>query len=159
MINIHASCVLLGCAGSPFGAPGDAGVLLIGESGSGKSDLALRLIASGAILVADDRCDLFLAGDELRVRAPQSLRGAMEIRGIGIVTMPSTEEASIRLVVRLVAPAAIARFPAFSRYRPNPELGLPERFWPPEIAVAPFEASAPAKIGAAMATNFGRFGA
>ncbi|MGH6888756.1 MAG: HPr kinase/phosphorylase [Rhizomicrobium sp.] len=155
MINVHATCVLLGDAGGPFGAPTDAGILLTGESGSGKSDLALRLIANGAILVADDRCDLFVAGDQLRARAPRPLRGQMEIRGIGIMPMQFREEATIRLVVRLVLPAATTRFPASGRYRPAAELDVPERAWPPEIAIAPFEASAPAKIAAALAKSLG----
>jgi HPr kinase/phosphorylase len=63
--NIHASCVVLARAGEPFGAPGDAGILILGASGSGKSDLALRLIGRGALLVADDRVEIFARDDGL----------------------------------------------------------------------------------------------
>ena len=62
VVNIHASCVVCARAGAAFGVPEDAGVLLLGESGSGKSEAALRLIAIGAKLVADDRCELLFDG-------------------------------------------------------------------------------------------------
>lgn len=158
MISIHATCVVIGAAGEAFGIPTDAGVLLMGDSGSGKSDLALRLIAGGAILVADDRCDLFVAESDLRARAPQPLRGLLEVRGIGIVPVPFREEAGVRLVARLVLPAFVTRFSAPARYRPAAELALPERDWPPEIEVAPFEASAAAKIVAALAAGIEHIG-
>ena len=58
VVNIHASCIRLALAAAAFGAPRSAGVLLLGDSGSGKSDLALRLIGRGAELVADDRTEL-----------------------------------------------------------------------------------------------------
>ena len=53
---------------------GGKGVLLLGASGAGKSDLALRLIDGGAKLVADDRCDLFVARRKIvrRARPPAS---------------------------------------------------------------------------------------
>ena len=69
-VNIHATCVRLGRAGAAFGAPPDAGVLLLGKSGAGKSDLALRLIALGATLVADDRTELYLWQRKLYARPP-----------------------------------------------------------------------------------------
>lgn len=159
MINVHATCVVLGRAGEPFDAPQDAGVLLIGESGAGKSDLALRLIACGAILIADDRCDLFVVGNELRARVPQPLRGLLEIRGLGIATLPFREEAAIRLAVRLGASAGTARLPEPGRYRPAVEIALPEHAWPREIAVAPGDPSAPAKIAAALAVGLKRIAA
>ena len=56
--NIHATCIRIARAGKVFGAPASAGVLILGESGAGKSDLALRLIGRGAELVADDRTEL-----------------------------------------------------------------------------------------------------
>ncbi|HEY3778477.1 MAG TPA: hypothetical protein VGL35_10510 [Rhizomicrobium sp.] len=151
IVNIHGSCVIVGRAGEPFGAPADTGVLLLGESGAGKSDLALRLVALGAILVADDRCDLFVSGGALRARAPGSIRGLMEVRGVGLVRLPCRAEACIGLVVRFVSSAVIARLPEPTRYRPPVELDAPETVWPPEIALAPFEPSAPAKTLAAAA--------
>ena len=56
--NIHASCV----------AAGSGGVLILGNSGQGKSDLALRLIDKGARLVADDRCDIWYDRERLWCR-------------------------------------------------------------------------------------------
>src|SRR2546423_3465696 len=99
-LNIHATCVLCAEAGQAFGTPPDAGVLLLGESGSGKSDLALRLIAMGATLVADDRCELFFNGGAVCARAPPAIAGPIEIRGVGIVTLPFAPDAPIALAAR-----------------------------------------------------------
>jgi hypothetical protein len=151
LLNIHASCVVLGRAGEPFGAPHDLGVLILGESGAGKSDLALRLIANGAMLVADDRCDLFVSADVLHARVPPKLQGMIEIRGAGIVNLPHRTCARIGLAVRLVPPGTISRLPELTRYRPPDPLAVPESRWPTEIAIVAFEASAPAKIAAAAA--------
>src|SRR3981189_3410655 len=89
--NIHASCVAIGARG----------VLLLGASGTGKSDLALRLIDEGAKLVADDRTILFTAKGMLHARAPASIKGLLEIRGLGIVELPVRTRVKIALVVRL----------------------------------------------------------
>ena len=150
-VNVHASCVMLAEAGLAFGVPRDAGVLLLGESGTGKSDLALRLMVMGAVLVADDRCDLFVAAGALRARVPDSLAGLIEVRGVGIVQMPYRPEARIALAVRLVAPSAVPRLPETGIYRPPPPLDAPERSLPREIRLVAFEASAPAKVLAAAA--------
>jgi len=151
-INIHASCIVLGRAGEPFGARHDLGVLILGESGAGKSDLALRLIANGAMLVADDRCDLFVCAGALHAGAPPTLQGMIEVRGVGILKLPYRISARIGLAVRIVAAGTISRLPEPARYRPPELLAMPESHWPAEIAVAGFEASAPAKIAAAAAT-------
>lgn len=150
-INIHASCVVLADAGARFGAPGDTGVLILGESGAGKSDLALRLIAEGATLVADDRCELFVEGDSICAQPPAKLAGLMEIRGVGVLPARFASKARIGLAVRLVEPEAVSRLPEPARYEPPVALAAPRTIWPPEIAVAPFEPSAPAKIAAAAA--------
>jgi len=149
--NIHASCIILAEAGRAFGAARDIGVLLVGESGAGKSDLALRLIERGAVLVADDRCDLLLDRESIRARAPLALQGMIEIRGVGIVQIPFVAEARIGLAVRLVRAQTIARLPERCHYEPPAALAAPRSVWPPEIAVEPFQASAPAKIAAAAA--------
>jgi serine kinase of HPr protein (carbohydrate metabolism regulator) len=146
MVNIHASCVLLGDAGRAFGAPEDAGVLLLGESGKGKSDLALRLIERGAKLVADDRTEIFARGNALYARAPKSLAGLMEARGLGIVALPFTAEARIALAVEMIEEGYVPRMPQPEKYLVPPELVLHEDERPPLIWLAPFEASAPAKI-------------
>jgi serine kinase of HPr protein (carbohydrate metabolism regulator) len=152
-INIHASCVVTARAGVTLGAPRDAGVLILGESGAGKSDLALRLMAMGAMLVADDRSDLFVSSGVLHAAAPQAIAGMIEVRGVGIVHVPSQHEARIALVVRLASPDTIIRLPEPARYRPPPPLDMPEQALPREILLAPFEASAPAKVLAAAAES------
>ena len=150
-VNVHASCVILARSGVSLGAPRDAGVLILGESGSGKSDLALRLIAMGAVLVADDRCDLYVSSNLIYAAAPQTLAGLIEVRGVGIISMPHEPQAHITLAARLTDQNAITRLPEPARYRPPPPLDLPEECRPREILLAPLEASAPAKIIAAVA--------
>jgi HPr kinase/phosphorylase len=100
---------------------GGAGVLLRGIPGSGKSSLALRLIdAQGfglgdqpmrARLVADDQFLLEKTSAGLLARAPASLAGLLEIRGIGIVRVAHRSEALLKLVVDLGDGAALARMP------------------------------------------------
>lgn len=148
--NIHASCVICAGAGTAFGAPADAGVLLLGDSGSYKSDLALRLMAMGARLVSDDRCDILFDGATLRVRAPPTTAGLIEVRGLGLIVLPFVPEARVALVVRALE-GHPPRLPALLHYRPPADVELPEELSPPEIAVAAPEASAPVKILAAVA--------
>jgi HPr kinase/phosphorylase len=150
-VNIHASCVACAGAGAPFGVSENAGVLLLGKSGSGKSDLALRLIAMGAKLVSDDRCEIFSDGDAILARPPRNIEGLMEIRGLGIVAVPFAPEARIALVVQAAQPAASARLPERRRYEPPAILSLPQNMRPPEIALDMHAPSAPAKILAAVA--------
>jgi len=92
----HASCV----------AYHDRGVLILGASGSGKSALALALIALGAELVADDRVWLDAAGGALVARAPERIRGLIEARGVGLVNLTARAEARIALAVDLDAQTA-----------------------------------------------------
>jgi serine kinase of HPr protein (carbohydrate metabolism regulator) len=101
MILLHATCVAIG----------DIGVLIRGRSGSGKSDLALRLIDAGAALVADDYCELVAEGDALVARAPALIAGKMEIRGYGIAPMPARDAVRIGLVVDLAPWGQIPRIP------------------------------------------------
>lgn len=77
------------------------GLLILGASGSGKSALALRLLALGAVLVADDRTELSVRAGALIARCPPALRGLIEARGIGILRAPAAEAATIRLAVDL----------------------------------------------------------
>ena len=91
---IHASCVAI---------DGRA-VLITGPSGSGKSGLALRLMACGAALVADDQTELFLDDRRLMARAPDALRGMIEARGVGLLRAPALDEAEVALTVDLATP-------------------------------------------------------
>lgn len=150
-VNIHASCVQLNDVGKSFDAPSHCGVLLLGESGSGKSDLALRLIALGARLVADDRTDLFVEGNTLAARAPASLTGLIEVRGVGIVTLPFAIQARIVLAVQLVENCDVPRMPPKEFYAPPPELMLPSSARPPLIRLCARDASATARISLAAA--------
>lgn len=88
---VHASCVAI--AGQ--------GVLIVGPSGSGKSDLALRLIDRGARLVADDYCYLEPSPRKIVAAAPSAIAGLIEVRGIGICASPHLDACAVRLVVRL----------------------------------------------------------
>ena len=76
-------------------------VLIQGESGSGKSLLALKLITLGANLIADDQTNVFIQEGRVFLGAPTSLPAGLEIRGVGIVRVPLCEKASLKLVVDL----------------------------------------------------------
>ena len=117
---------------------GDA-VLLRGPPGAGKSDLALRLIEGGARLVADDQTLLRRVDNHVLVRAPAAIAGLIEVRGVGVVRVDSLEEAPLALVVDLVPSAQVERIPD-NRF--EVVLGLTI----PQMALAPFEVSATAKL-------------
>ena len=85
----HATCVDI--QGS--------GVLIVGGSGSGKSGLAIGLIALGASLVADDQCEIFIENDKLQVSKPKSLPQCIEMRGIGLVSVPTVFKTQLKWVV------------------------------------------------------------
>jgi serine kinase of HPr protein (carbohydrate metabolism regulator) len=118
-------------------------VLLRGPSGSGKSDLALRLIDAGARLVADDQTELARVGDGIVVRPPATIVGLIEVRGIGILRLEPLMEAPLALLADLVQPETVERLP-MPRFEPVLGLDLPL------IALAPFEASAQAKLRLAL---------
>lgn len=110
-IFLHGTCVSVG----------GGGVLILGEPGSGKSALALRLVdepgygISGVLLrselVADDQVIVTRDQDRLMASAPAALRGKLEIRGLGIVTLATPPAVSLALVVKLQDHAAIERLP------------------------------------------------
>ncbi|UEM23296.1 aldolase [Skermanella mucosa] len=135
MLMIYGTCVAL----SGFG------VLLRGPSGSGKSDLALRLIDGGARLVADDQVELSLdAAGRVMARAPKPLAGLLEVRGIGILPVDAVRAAPVGLVVDLGDDDRIERLPEVETC---PLLDRPIR----RVALAPFHASTPAKVRLAAA--------
>lgn len=137
--QIHASCVALG----------DAAVLLRGPSGSGKSDLAMRLIEAGAQLVADDRVDLSADTDAVMARAPKALRGLLEVRGLGILPFPPASEAPVRLVVDLITAEDIERLP-------EPETIDTGGIRIPLVRLDPFQSSAVMKVQLALDLALGR---
>ncbi|GAA0539976.1 hypothetical protein FHS83_003781 [Rhizomicrobium palustre] len=152
-VNIHATALRLAKAAQIFGAPKNFGVLLIGKSGSGKSDLALRLIARGAELIADDRTDLLVTRGKLIAKCPRQLTGLLEVRGVGIIALSpaakSPTSAPIGLVIRLGARPP--RLPEPEFWRPPAALALKPKSFPPVISLAAFEASAPEKVLVAAA--------
>jgi len=135
---VHATAVAIG----------GRAVLLRGASGSGKSDLALRLIDAGAELIADDQSQLARLGDAIMVSAPAAIAGLIEVRGVGLIRLPALGAAPLALIADLVAPTHIERLPEIGA---ETVLGLSV----PVISLAPFEASATAKLRLAVAALTG----
>jgi HPr kinase/phosphorylase len=138
--RVHATCVALRI-GRRW-----RGVLLRGPSGSGKSDLALRLIETGGRLVADDQTELVRKGTSVMATAPGRIAGLIEARGVGIAKLGRDQivsQAPLVLLVDLASPERIERLP-----EPQCEsllgVGLPV------LLLAPFEASATAKLRLAL---------
>jgi serine kinase of HPr protein (carbohydrate metabolism regulator) len=130
-----------------------AAVLLTGRSGSGKSDLALRLIDAGARLIADDRIELLVLDGRLHCRAPRdmppALKGRIEARGVGIIPVPVVEgPIPLHWCVELVPGGPVERLPAAENRR---LLGHDV----PLLRLDPFEASAVAKLRLAVACSPG----
>jgi HPr kinase/phosphorylase len=76
-------------------------VLLTGKSGSGKSDLALRLLDRGATLVGDDYVDLRETTNMPCIRPAEKLAGKLEIAGLGIFERSYRPESPLRLIIEL----------------------------------------------------------
>jgi HPr kinase/phosphorylase len=146
-VLVHATAVIPATASLPFGAPVESAVLLLGESGAGKSDVALRLIAMGARLLADDRTALSAQSGQLHAEAVDFARGHIEIRGIGIVKLPAFERAPVLFCVRLTQDMP-PRLPEPEFFHPD---GLKLLAAPRLFRLNGFEASTPAKIAAAAA--------
>lgn len=116
------------------------GVLILGASGSGKSDLALRLIDRGATLIADDQVELTPRAGRLEACALAILHGRIEVRGIGIVDVDAAR-APLALVIDLDRAPDRLPEPAATCFH-GVELPL--------IALTPFAASAPIKVELAL---------
>ena len=146
--NLHGTCL----------AVGTRGILLLGPPGSGKSDLALRMIdqpgrGSGGDLVttrlvADDRVMVRRSGTRLLASAPPALNGLLEVRGVGLVPTPSLQEIVLKLAFRLVPGGRPERMPGPDIERME-LLGLSL----PVLEIDPFQASAPAKVRSAAALS------
>ena len=131
------------------------GVLILGPPGSGKSDLALRLIdqpghgTSGRLrqarIVSDDEVLVRRAGDDLLATAPATIAGLLEVRGLGIVPVPVVAEVRLVLVVRLKPAAGIERLPDLPA-QGHVLLGLTLPF----VDIDPELTSAPARVRAAL---------
>ena len=130
---VHGTCVVLD----------GFGVLLRGAPGAGKSDLALRLIDGGAGLVADDQVAFSTKDDRVVAWAPDAIGGRMEVRGLGIVEVAATGGVPLALIVDLVPPEEVERLP-----QPAQDSILGHVI--PRLALAPFEASAAAKVRLAV---------
>lgn len=130
MIRLHANCVAI---------HGRA-VLIEGPSGSGKSDLALRLIDRGAVLISDDYTELLAADGHLIASAPGTIAGRIEVRGLGIVAMPLGPPCPVALVVRAGAPERM----------PEPATCAMAGFEVPMITLPLLEPSAPIKVELAL---------
>ena len=137
-MQMHASCAA---------RDGD-GVLLLGASGSGKSDLVLRLIDIGFCLVADDRVDI----TDGFASPPASLAGLLEVRGLGILRVAHLPQARLRLAVALAQPA---RLPEPRRVR-EVLPALPADLSLPLVEIDPAAPSAARKVALALDCVLGR---
>jgi HPr kinase/phosphorylase len=118
-------------------------VLLRGPSGSGKSDLALRVIEAGGLLVSDDQTVLTRENETLVATSPNAITGQIEIRGVGILPVAAARRAPLALVLDLVPSEQVDRFPEPRRCQ---YLGVDV----PLLNIAPFEVSAAAKVRLAL---------
>jgi HPr kinase/phosphorylase len=141
---VHGTCVALGRTAA----------LLRGPPGSGKSDLALRFLflarrgpaaLEAPILVADDQVHLICEGGRMIARPPDSIRGRMEVRGVGIVEVKFLEQAELALVVDLVSAGEIERLPE------GDATALLLGIDVPQVRLYPWEASAAIKLAVALA--------
>ena len=140
MINLHATTVAVA---------GEA-VLLTGPSGSGKSQLALRLIERGAWLIADDQTLLSPQDAVLWASCPRSIMGRIEVRGVGLIAAPHQTKAPVRFVLDMDRSARPGgdppRLPEISHWRPPSGL---ENLRP--IPCVPFDAFRPDAAEAVVA--------
>ena len=130
--TVHASTV----------AKDGRAVLITGPSGSGKSDLTLRLLDRGFVLVSDDQTIVKRQDGRLIASAPPTIAGKLEIRGIGIVDMDSASDLPVALIVELTS--EFQRLPDDSRVRPILGVSVPL------VSIDAMTASAPSKVALAL---------
>ena len=130
--TVHASAVAIG----------DRAILIGGRSGQGKSDLALRLIDRGALLISDDYTFVRRVDGRLLASAPPTIEGKIEVRGLGILELPTARDIAIALFVDL--DRAPDRLPVGEDRLTLAGVALPV------IGLSALEASAPIKVEAAL---------
>lgn len=118
------------------------GVLLVGPSGSGKSDLAVRLIDRGAVLISDDAVCIGQSEQKPVLLAAPNIEGRIELRGVGIIEVQHTPKAAMRMVVKMIAPD--------ERIPPENLCADIAGFTVPLVKIAAFESSAPLKVEYAL---------
>jgi serine kinase of HPr protein (carbohydrate metabolism regulator) len=128
-VQLHASCVSID----------SKAVLILGVSGSGKSDLALRLIDGGAALVGDDQIILTRNGSRILASPAARLEGLLELRGVGIMQLPYEGKVTLTLAVSLVNAEEVERLPELQFFDC---LG----YQVPLLSLHAFDHSTPAKI-------------
>lgn len=131
--KIHASCVAIG----------GRGVLIEGPSGVGKSDLAVRLIDRGALLVSDDYTAVERRAGTLFAAPPPTIAGRIEVRGVGIVALEHTTGVPVALLVTLGATPERLPVPPPTRNLLGVDLSV--------VVMDGREASAPIKVEFALA--------
>lgn len=130
--TLHTSCV----------AKGGAAILISGRSGAGKSDLAVRLIDRGAVLVSDDYTIVRRVSGRLLASAPANILGKLEVHGLGILNFETTTDVPVALFVDLDREAERLPDPVDAIVVAGIKLPL--------VAVNSFEASAPVKVELAL---------
>ncbi len=113
----------------------------MGASGSGKSDLALRIMDAGGSLISDDYTQLTVSDNQLIGSPPDNIKGMMEVRGIGLLKVPYIRSARLDVVVICESKEAIERLPPVIHTDIE---GIKLR----ELRLWPFESSAVAKLRA-----------
>lgn len=122
-------------------AIGGAGVIFVGAPGSGKSDLALRLVDRGAVLIADDYVEVTAMDGQLRCSPPDAIAGRIEVRGVGIAALPFVRDVPLAIIIDL--DGNVARLPETATRQIE---GVEIR----TLAIRAFEASAAFKIELAL---------
>jgi serine kinase of HPr protein (carbohydrate metabolism regulator) len=131
--TLHCSCV----------AKEGRAILISGRSGSGKSDLALRLIDRGADLVSDDYTIVRRVGGRLLASAPENIRNKLEIRGLGILEFETAADAPVCLMVELTT--EVERMPEMPGSIAIAGVQVPS------VRLSSLEASATVKVEVALA--------
>lgn len=124
---IHATAVSIG----------GVGVIITGPSGSGKSDLAIRLIDRGAVLIADDYVCIEPSAIGPILRCPENITGKIELRGVGIIERPFAQGIVAQMHIALGAEGE--RLPLDMPKQPVGDITLPT------LAMDAFHSSSPIK--------------